>query len=489
LAEISRPNLLYIHTDQHCPQVTGCYGDPIVETPNLDRLAATGVTFDNCYCPSPICVPSRMSTLTGRHPHENRCWTNDHSLDPGIPTFAHAMGAAGYWPVLIGRMHSVGPDQLHGYADRLVGDHGPNYLGGVGANHGKLHGTAGPDRVSLRLSGPGQSAYQVHDEYVTAATVHRLQEIGTAKRAGVDDKPFCITVGYMLPHQPFVARVVDYAQYADRVGMPANPAPYADDLHPYFHWWRERCGIKAVSDEETLRARASYWGLVTRMDAMIGEIMDTMRAYGLDQNTLVVYSSDHGEQLGEHGLWWKQTFYEHAVRVPAILSWPGALPEGVRSERVCSSYDLNATMLDALDAPALPNSHGRSLLPLAHEPNASWDDVAFSEYCTDLDCYHRMIRCGNWKLNYYAGQEPQLFNLAEDPHELVDRAQDPGCQAVRRDLEGQILDGWDLDRVKRQMKERHANLSVLRDWGRSIKPTDTYRWNLMPEMDYLDPTE
>ena len=140
----SRPNLLYIHSDQHDPYVTGCYGDKVVQTPHLDSLAANGVIFENCYCPSPICVPSRMSMLSGRYPFENEVWTNGHILNSSIPTFAHAMGAGGYDPLLVGRMHSNGPDQLHGYAQRLVGDHGPNHSGGGGVNHGMLSGTAGP---------------------------------------------------------------------------------------------------------------------------------------------------------------------------------------------------------------------------------------------------------------------------------------------------------------------------------------------------------
>ena len=142
-----RANLLYLHSDQHSPFVAGCYGDGLVHTPNLDRLAARGVVLDTCYCPSPLCVPSRMSALTGRHPFENEVWTNSHVLDSAIPTLAHSMGAGGYRPVLIGRMHALGPDQLHGYAERLVGDHGPNHLGGRGVDHGELTGTAGPARV------------------------------------------------------------------------------------------------------------------------------------------------------------------------------------------------------------------------------------------------------------------------------------------------------------------------------------------------------
>ena len=146
-----------------------------------------------------------------------------------------------------------------------------------------------------------------------------------------------------------------------------------------------------------LRARTAYYALVGRMDALIGQILAALRENDLEENTLVIYSSDHGEQLGEHGLWWKQTFYEASAKVPLVVSWPGVLPEGIRCDRVVSSLDLSATMLDALNAPPLPHSHGRSLLPLLRSPDAAWEDVAISECCADEGCYHRMVRRGNWK--------------------------------------------------------------------------------------------
>jgi len=480
------PNLLYIHSDQHNPYVTGCYGDRLVQTPNLDRLAAEGVVFENVYCPSPICVPSRMSMLSGRYPYENAVWTNSHVLDSGIPTFAHAMGAAGYQPVLIGRMHALGPDQLHGYAERFIGDHGPNYPGGSGVDHGELSGTAGPARASLQKSGAGQSAYQVHDEDVTAATIDYLNRLGVQKRAGLLDTPFSISVGFMLPHQPFVARQEDYRLYEGRMTIPQNPEPFSEELHPYFRWWREKCGIVTVSDAEVLRARTAYWALVTRMDMMIGQILRALRENGLDENTLILHSSDHGEQVGEHGLWWKQTFYEHSVKVPAILSWTKTLPEGVRCNRVVSSLDLNATMLNALGAPPLPHSRGRSTLPLLRGEDTQWEDIAFSEYCTDDGCYHRMLRDADWKLNYYHGQPVQLFNLKEDPNELQDRADDPGCRDILVQLTQKVLEGWNPDEVAAQIAAKRADLQILSGWGRNTQPADQYRWNLLPEMDYLD---
>ena len=478
----TRPNLLYIHSDQHNPFLAGCAGDPVAQTPNLDRLAEAGVVLENVYCPSPLCVPSRMSILTGRHPYGNQVWTNQHILDSGTPTFAHAMGAAGYRPALIGRMHAIGGDQLHGYAERLVGDHRSNYTGGTAVDHGMLAGTQGPHRVALEKSGTGQNAYQVHDEDVTAATVEYLNRLGRRREAD----PFSISVGFMLPHQPYVARQADYALYDGKVPMPRHPEPYSGALHPHFRWWRAQCGIENVTEEEVMRARAAYYALVTALDRMIGEILDGLRRNALDENTLILYSSDHGDMLGEHGLWFKHCFYEEAVKVPTICSWPGALPEGARCDRVVSSLDLNATMLDALGAPPLPASHGRSLLPILRAEDAGWEDIAFSEYCTDEGCFHRMIRRGDWKLNYYHGQEPQLFNLAEDPHELNDRACDPACRQVREALTEELLDGWDPESIAETMKIKRAEEQVLRDWTRHTEPEDQYRWPLKPEMDYLD---
>ena len=492
-----RPNLLYIHTDQHNPYVTGCYGDLLVQTPNLDRLAASGVVFQNTYCNSPICVPSRMSMLTGRHPYQNEVWTNSHILDSGIPTLAHSMGAAGYRPVLIGRMHSVGLDQLRGYSERWVGDHSGNHIGGRGPDRGVLDGTAGPERVSLVKSGPGQSAYQVHDEYVTAATVDYLNRLGVKKKSDSKLDPFSLTVGFMLPHPPYVARQEDYAAYADRMTMPTKPAPFDRVKHPFLRAWREHTGIVETSDEEILRSRAAYWGLVQRVDLMVGQILQALADNGLADNTLIVYTSDHGDMQGEHGLWWKHVFYEESVKVPLIVAWPGVIPGGQRSERVVSALDVNATMLDALGAPPLPNSPGRSFLGLISDARVTpdWDDVAFSEYCADeyvpfkIDTgktYQRMIRQNEWKLIYYHGLEPQLFNLADDPSELVDRAQDPACQAVRDDLLGRLLADWNPEVIAATMATKRTDNAVLRAWARQTNPPDQHRWDLRPEMNYLN---
>jgi choline-sulfatase len=484
----NRPNLLYIHSDQHNPFVTGCYGDPLVRTPNLDRLAANGIVFDNVYCPSPICLPSRMATLTGHYPHQLGTWVNADILSSSIPTMAHAMGAAGYKPVLIGRMHSIGPDQLRGYSERYLGDHRPNFMGGTPVDHGDFEGTQDPTRVSLEKSGSGQSAYQVMDEHSAAKAVEVLNGIGLKRKFGLNDEPFSLTVGLMLPHQPFIAREEDYEIYRGKVPPPRNPEPYSDRLHPRIKQWRELTGITDVTQAETNRARTAYWALVDRLDKMIGQILDALYKNGLAENTLIIYSSDHGEQLGEHGLWWKHTFYESSVRIPLIVSWPGVIPAGKRRSNVVSSLDMTATMLDALGAPALPGSSGRSLLRLMREPDGevAWNNEAFSEYCSDNGYLHRMIRRDEWKLNFYYGLEPQLFNLREDPHELHDRAADPACQKLREELTARVLDGWNPEEISTRMAVNRNRNRILYEWARETKPEDRYRWPLSKEMHFLN---
>ena len=471
-----RPNLLYMHSDQHSPAVLGCGGDPLVQTPHLDGLAAQGVHFDHVYCPSPVCVASRMAMLAGRYPHETECWTNHDMLDSAVPTLAHAMGAGGYRPVLIGRMHARGPDQLHGYAERLVGDHSGNYSSGA---------APGLALSYLRNAGSGQSSYQVHDEDVAAASIDFFNRLGVRRRAGLDDGPFSLSVGFMLPHLPFVARREDYELYRDKTPPPRHAQPFSDELHPFIRWWRQRAGWHDATEEEMLNARAAYWALVSRLDLLIGQILQALRHNGLEENTLVIYTSDHGEQVGEHGLWSKRTFYETSVKVPAILSWPGRLPQGRRCERVLSSLDLNATMLEALQCPALPHARGRSVLDLLTS-DAAWEDVAFSEYCLDEGHYHRMIRRDEWKLNYYHGHEPQLFNLRQDPDELVDRAGDPSCREVRDRMIEEVLEGWDPEHIARRMAARREDLKIIADWAKNTRPADQYRWERLPEMDYRD---
>jgi choline-sulfatase len=477
----NRPNLLFIFSDQHARHVAGFSGDPLDVTPNLDRLAARGVVFENAYCPSPICVPSRMSMLTARHPYAQECWTNDDFLASDRPTMAHALGAAGYRPTLIGRLHALGPDQLHGYAEREVGDHSPNWIGIPRHDMGVLTNANEPERVSVDRSGPGRSVYELKDHDVAAASVAWLER-EAARRKGGDASPFALTVGLMLPHAPYVAAPEDYTRFAGRVGPPRLKPPAQD--HPWIRWWRGDRRILDVPEDAALRARTAYYALTWRMDALVGRVLETLARTGLDRNTLVVYASDHGDHIGERGLWWKHTFYEESAAVPMILSWPGTLPQGQRRRQVVNLIDLTATMLEAAGAPALPNAQGRSFLGLARGEAGAWEDETFSEYCTDevppwtggMAVRQRMIRSGEWKLIHYHGYLPQLFDLKADPDESRDLAGDPAHAATRDRLLARLLADWDPEAIDRRMRDRRRDKDLIGAWVRATRPAEHHIW-------------
>lgn len=486
-----RPNLLFVFSDQHAQRIAGCYGDRFGATPNIDRLASRGLVFDRAYCPSPICLPSRMAMLTGRYPYRLRCWNNNDTLASDQPTWAHALGAAGYRPELIGRMHFTGPDQLHGFVERRVGDHNSNWLGGEGLDHGPFRGTAGPDAISVVRSGPGRAAYEIKDEHTAQAVLDRLAEIGEARADG-NAAPFCLTVGLMLPHPPYVVNAADYDFFPEDVGEPSIPPMAESDYHPRLQEWRSKTGTLELDLEDQRRARRAYYGLVRKMDRLIGEIMTTLDRHGLADNTLVIYASDHGDHIGDRGLWWKHTFYDESVKVPLIMSWPEVLPQGERRDQIVNLTDLAATIVDACEAPPLPAIDGRSFLAVAQDDRAPWINETFSEYCTDTsfafskDRYarERMLLRDGYKYVYYDEFPAQLFDLGHDPGEHHDLGQNPAYAAVRETFRAATLADWDPDAILAALKDGEARKQLWSAWGANTRPADSHRWQ-MPQNEEL----
>lgn len=497
---IDAPNVLVIMSDQHNSRVMGCAGDPIVHTPNLDALAERGALLDNLYCPAPLCAPSRMSFLNGMLPSQNGVLTNEQMPNPANPTFAHSAGAVGYRPYLSGKMHALGPDQLLGYVDREIGDHGPNFAGGSRAVRGALDGAMGPNTASLEKIGVGRNAYQVRDEYAAEAVISYLHQHAIEESATLRRRPFFVSVGLMLPHQPYVARREDYKRYAGRVGMPRIPAATTDaDRHPFLTWWREATGIAGgVPEEVVIKARTAYWAMVDRLDRIIGTILDTIDQLGMADNTLVVYTSDHGDHIGEHGLWWKQTLLDPAAKVPGIVTWPGVIPAGTRSSHVAGLVDINATIVEAVGGPALPRSVGRSMIG-ALTASAGWEDVTISEHCADRDQssglgpadvtqprYQRMVRSGRYKYIDHGHEPAQLFDLKADPDETTDLVDDAALADVKASLAERSRDGWDPDEIMAETRTSIAETKLINSWAREVQPPDRYRWTMNPEYNALD---
>ncbi len=462
---MKRPNIVVIMSDQHNPHVMHCAGDPYVQTPHLDRLAATGVSFSQAYSAGPLCVPSRLTFLTSRYPSDIEVWKNSAALPSCTPTFAHPLALAGYETVLCGRMHFVGADQNHGFARRLVGDvsgamrgTGADLFEGVWslAGCGQHHASLKADAV-----GPGVATYEVYDRAVTARACQSLREYADRGCA----TPFCMVVGLLLPHNPYVCPPELFEHYLATLPDPVLGAP--SDEHPAMASLRSTRDTETITMAEARRARAAYYGLVTVMDHSVGTIMDTLDATALAGDTVLVYVSDHGDLNGEHGMWWKDCFYEGAVGVPMLWSWPGRFRAGERVDTVASLLDVGPTLAELAGAEPLPERRGHSLAGLLAPEGAATDfpAAAFAETYALGQRPARMIRTGRWKLNAYHGYpDPQLFDMQADPGETHDLGRDPAYADIRAELLGRVMDGWDGDEVERRCRLRVAELNVTERW-------------------------
>ena len=332
-----KPNILMICSDQHTARVTGAYGDGLVSTPNLDALAADGCRFDACYCNNPVCVPSRMSFMTGRYPFRCESLGNQSVLDSRYPTLAHIAVRGGYHAVLSGKMHFTGPDQRHGFLERPFGENSTMALyGGAnrdheGAPYCHLGNCSRPD--SLFHVGPGTNPMVAYDQAVTKASVNWLKRYAGADPVG--RPPFFLVTGFLLPHCPFIAPPRLFKKYYGKVKAPRLTAQELSSLHRWHQSYRKWVHLDDVPEDNFDRAAAAYYAMTELLDRNIGILIDTLKRSGLWENTIIMYFSDHGEMLGQHGRWHKETFYEDAARVPLIIRDPSRhLPQQV--SEVCS---------------------------------------------------------------------------------------------------------------------------------------------------------
>ncbi len=468
----AKPNLLIIMTDQHSKHFLNCYGNSIVRTPNLDRLAAEGRRFTDVYCAAPLCVPSRASFMTSRTPSHNQVWNNEHILSSGIPTWAHQLALAGYETAICGRMHFNGPDQRHGFELRLASElHARNFgvpvVGGPMWTRFSPH-TSGQLRIAVEQAGRGRTHYQWFDQQATAGACDYLR----GRREKTDKRPFAAMVGYMLPHCPYVGPRELFDYYYSRVDIPVveTEQPTAT-----VRFRKNREILEPLPEERIRVARAAYYALCEFVDQQVGQVLEALQQSGEAENTLVIYTSDHGDSAGEHGCWWKSTYYESSVGVPMIARWPGIISGGTRCPAVCNLMDIGPTLAEIGGRPFETPVDGRSMLPL-FQGSAAGDGrtETFSELhdTRNGDYSSRMIRRGKWKLWCYEDGKTSdiaLFDLQSDPGEIHDRSADSSVAELRDDLLARVREDWNPVALLRASNEASAMSRIIGQYGRALK--------------------
>ena len=447
------------------------YGHPVVQAPNISGLAREGVVFESAYCPSPLCAPSRASLLTGRLPSHTEVFDNGAEMRASLPTIAHRLRAAGYATCLAGKMHFVGPDQLHGFEERLTTDIYPADLGWTPDWR-----RAVDDRLpwhhtteSVLSAAPRAASMQV--DYDDEVVFRARRWIFDYARAGACE-PFFLLVSFSNPHDPWEVPGRYWDRYErgaiDPPMVPATPASGAD---PHSRRLRQMIGIDdaELAEEQVRTARHGYYAAISYVDERIGELLAALRDAGLDDETTVLLTSDHGEMLGERGLWYKMSFFEPSVRVPLIVAAPGLIAPGRRAEPV-SLLDVAPTLLE------LAASRPGPLLEPHDGPTA-----VMGEYLAEgVTSPAVMIRQGPYKFIQCAGDPDQLYDLENDPHELVNLAERSTHAEVCGALRDEVAARWDMPELRRRVmesqRERHLVAEAL-GAGRSTP------WDFQPHVD------
>ncbi len=424
-------NIVFLFSDEHTGTVMGNSGHPVVRTPHLDRLAKQSWTFDNAYCNYPICTPSRLSLLTGRYPHQIEAWDLGAILDRSHKTWGDYLTEADYETVLCGRTHFNGTDRLLGFSDRLLDDL-PRWCNTSGNPPQRTPTDRRGSNSHVTECGPGDHEHTRYDRKVTDLAVDYLHK----KSASPTEKPFLLYCGYMHPHFPLIAPPEFFSWYdPETLELPDTWNEPLEKQHPVIqhHRWAWRNDIPPP--ESTVRcALASYYALVSSLDAQIGRVLDAIDTTPLRENTVVIYTSDHGEMAGHHGIWQKQCFYEPAVNVPLMLRLPSG--ETGRVKQNVSLVDILPTLLDVSGLEKPSDLQGNNLLDIARNQSDNTTRTVFSEY------HYRgmlnagyMAKRGDYKLCYYVGNQPQLFNVNVDPLENDDLALKPEYAAIRSEME------------------------------------------------------
>ncbi|KAA3622537.1 MAG: choline-sulfatase [Proteobacteria bacterium] len=446
------PNILLIMADQMTVNAMSIYGNRVAKMPNLERLASESVVFDNAYCASPLCAPARFSLLTGKESVKIDAFDNASEFPAATPTLVHHLRSSGYWTALCGKMHFVGPDQLHGFNERLTTDVYPaSYAWVPHWDKGASYITSGVTCASILEAAPCIRSMQMdYDDEVEYRGVQKLFDVVRSE----SQRPFFLTVSFTHPHHPFTISHDYWDRYSvDEIDAPSvEPIAFEElDYHSRGLYFAHGRHLHDVTEAHVRNARHAYYGMLSYVDDKIGHLLDVLDETGLSKDTMVIFTSDHGEMLGERGMWHKHNFFEPSVRVPLTMRLPGRIPPSRVSDPV-SHIDLAPTLLDFVgNADTNSEMDGVSLRP-AIEGEALEHEVV-ADYLAIGPCVPcRMIRKGNYKYLYTHGHDEQLFDLDDDPRETKNLADDSACQAVKQELKRALFARWNPEHVDGRVK-------------------------------------
>jgi choline-sulfatase len=466
------PNFLILMADQLTAGVLPAYGGG-AKTPNIDALAERGVVFESFYCNSPLCAPSRFSFLAGQLPSKIGAYDNAAEFPAQTPTLAHYLRRAGYQTALSGKMHFCGPDQLHGFEERLTTDIYPSDFGWT------PDWTRPEERPSwyhsmdsVTQAGPCTRTNQIDfDDEVVYAARQKLFDIAR----GSDRRPFCLVVSMTHPHDPYVIPKGYWDRYHDsEIQMPrVAAAAVADDPHAQRVRHVIGLGGQTPTELQIRAARRAYRGAVSYVDDQIGTLMTTLRDAQLEANTIVIVLADHGDMLGERGLWFKMNFFEGAARIPLIMHAPGRFtPRRVAGH--ASLVDLLPTLValgtDGRATDFAAPFDGRSLVPQL-EGRAGADQAAAGEVIGEYLAEGAiapivMIRRERYKFVHSPADPDQLYDLVADPQELVNVAGRADQASMVAALRAEVARRWSLPALHQEVlasqRRRHAVYAALR---------------------------
>jgi choline-sulfatase len=482
------PNILLVIADQLAAQFLPVYGHRLVRAPVLEGLASGGVVFENAYTHSPLCAPARATLMTGCLSAATGVYDNAAEFRSSIPTFAHYLRLAGYRTCLVGKMHFVGPDQLHGFEERLTTDIYPADFGWTPdwTRPGERIEWWYHNMSSVKQAGTAEISNQLeYDDEVGFLAQRRLYDFARHRA----DLPFCLTVSFTHPHDPYVARPPFWNLYRDTaIDVPLmSKLPY-EALDAHSRRLYEACAMAEydISDADVLRSRRGYYANISYVDAQIGNLLATLKACALDRDTLVIVTSDHGDFLGERGLWYKMSFREPAARVPLIVHWP----ERFAARRVgmpVGLADLLPTLVDLAAKADNPASgrlatpvDGRSLIA-ALEGDEAADAPLFGLYLAEaVAAPMMMLRQGPWKFIMCGSDPVQLFHLTTDRHENTNLAAAPEQAGVVAAMRAAVEARFDVSAISREViASQQARLSVFK----ALNTGKAFPWDYQPLRD------